>query len=55
MPGFVRTDPRHTAAIFLYYSASFAFHRSNVSARRLLAASIIYLPAVFVLISLNKK
>jgi protoheme IX farnesyltransferase len=42
-------------AIFLYYGASFAFHRSNVSARRLLAASIIYLPAVFVLISLNKK
>ena len=42
-------------AIFLYYGASFAFHRSNVSARRLLTASIIYLPAVFVLISLNKK
>ena len=42
-------------AIFLYYSASFAVRRSNVSARRLLAASILYLPAVFVLMSLNTK
>jgi hypothetical protein len=42
-------------AILVYYGANFAFQRSNVSSRRLLAASIIYLPAVFVLISLNKK
>jgi protoheme IX farnesyltransferase len=41
--------------IFFCYSTSFAFHRSNVAARRLLAASIVYLPAVFVLMILNKK
>ena len=41
--------------IFLSYSACFAFHRSNVAARRLLAASIVYLPAVFVLLMLSKK
>jgi protoheme IX farnesyltransferase len=41
--------------IFLDYSARFAFHKSNVAARRLLAASIVYLPAVFVLLMLNKK
>lgn len=35
-------------AVFLYYAASFAFRKSNSSARRLLAASIIYLPALFV-------
>ena len=41
--------------IFFYYSARFAFHRSNVTARHLLAASIVYLPAVFILLMLNKK
>jgi protoheme IX farnesyltransferase len=41
--------------IFLYYAARFAFHRSNVAARRLLAASIIYLPLVFILLVLDKK
>ncbi len=41
--------------IFFYYSARFAFHRSNVAARHLLAASIIYLPVVFTLLMLNKK
>ena len=41
--------------IFFYYSARFAFHRSNVAARQLLAASIVYLPAVFTLLILNKK
>jgi heme o synthase len=42
-------------SIFLYYSARFAFHRSNVAARQLLAASIVYLPLVFVLMMLDKK
>ncbi len=42
-------------SIFLYYSARFAFRRSNVAARQLLAASIVYLPAVFLLMMLNKK
>jgi protoheme IX farnesyltransferase len=41
--------------IFLCYSARFAFHRSNVGARRLLAASIIYLPALFILLVLGEK
>jgi protoheme IX farnesyltransferase len=41
--------------IFLSYSARFALHRSNVAARQLLAASIVYLPAVFILMMLNKK
>jgi heme o synthase len=41
--------------IFLCYSAGFAFRRSNVAARQLLAASIAYLPAVFVLMMLSKK
>jgi protoheme IX farnesyltransferase len=42
-------------AIFFYYSARFAFHRSNAAARQLLAASIVYLPAVFILMMLDKK
>ncbi len=42
-------------SIFLYHSARFAFRRSNVAARQLLAASIIYLPAVFALLVLDKK
>jgi heme o synthase len=42
-------------SIFLYYSALFAFRRSNVAARQLLAASIIYLPAVFILLMLSGK
>jgi|GraSoi2013_115cm_1033766.scaffolds.fasta_scaffold01231_6 protoheme IX farnesyltransferase len=42
-------------SIFLYYSARFALHRSNAIARQLLVASIIYLPAVFVLLVLDKK
>jgi heme o synthase len=41
--------------IFLSYSARFTIHKSNVAARRLLAASIVYLPAVFILLMLNKK
>ncbi len=34
---------------FLYYSARLAFRRSNVAARQLLKASIIYLPLTFLL------
>jgi len=41
--------------LFSYYSARFAFHRSNSSARQLLAVSIIYLPLVFILLMLDKK
>jgi protoheme IX farnesyltransferase len=41
--------------IFLYYSARFAAHRTNVAARQLLFASILYLPAVFALLVLDKK
>jgi len=42
-------------SMFLYYSWRFEFHRSNVAARQLLAASIIYLPAVFVLLILDMR
>ena len=41
--------------VFLYYSARFAFQRSVASARQLLLASILYLPAVFALLALDKK
>ncbi len=41
--------------IFLCYSARFAFQMSAVSARRLLFASILYLPALFALLALDKK
>jgi protoheme IX farnesyltransferase len=40
---------------FLYSSARFAFHRSNVAARQLLIASIFYLPLLFTLLLLDKK
>jgi heme o synthase len=43
------------SSIFAYFSARFAFRRSNVAARQLLAASIVYLPAVFVLMMLSKR
>jgi protoheme IX farnesyltransferase len=42
-------------SIFFYYSARFAFRRSNVIARQLLAASVVYLPLVFILMTLDKK
>jgi heme o synthase len=42
-------------SIFLYYSARFAIHRTNAAARQLLLASILYLPAVFALLVLDKK
>ncbi|MGA8221246.1 MAG: heme o synthase [Candidatus Acidiferrales bacterium] len=41
--------------IFFCYSARFAFRRSSIAARQLLAASIIYLPAVFMLLMLSGK
>jgi heme o synthase len=34
---------------FLYFGLEFVLHRSRASARRLLAASIVYLPLLFVL------
>jgi len=40
---------------FFYFGAQFVLHRSNGAARRLLVASIIYLPLIFVLMSLLKK
>jgi len=40
---------------FLCYSTRFAFRMSAVSARRLLFASILYLPALFALLALDKK
>ena len=43
------------SVIFLCYSALFVFHSSNVAARRLLTASIVYLPAVFILLMLSGK
>jgi heme o synthase len=41
--------------VFLYYSARFALQRSIASARQLLLASILYLPALFALLALDKK
>jgi protoheme IX farnesyltransferase len=40
---------------FFFYSARLAFRRSNVAARRLLMASIMYLPLVFFLMVLDKR
>jgi heme o synthase len=42
-------------SFFFFCSARFASRRSNVAARQLLAASIVYLPALFILMMLNKK
>jgi heme o synthase len=39
----------------LYFSGRFAFHRSNVTARQLLASSIFYLPLLFTLLMFDKK
>ena len=39
---------------FLYYAAQFVIHQSNSAARRLLAASVIYLPALFVVLLLAR-
>jgi heme o synthase len=40
---------------FLYFSERFAFHRSNITARQLLASSIFYLPLLFTLLMFDKK
>jgi len=42
-------------AIFSYYSARLAFRKSNASARQLLVASILYIPAILVLMILDRK
>ena len=42
-------------SIFLCYSARFAFQMSTVSARRLLFASILYLPLLLAFVALDKK
>ena len=42
-------------SIFLYYSTRFAFRRSNVAARQLLPASVVFLPFVFIVMALDKK
>jgi heme o synthase len=39
---------------FFYFGAELAIHRSKAAARRLLLASIIYLPCVFILMVLHK-
>jgi len=39
---------------FLYYGLQLTLHKTNVAARRLLLASILYLPAVFGLMVLNR-
>jgi protoheme IX farnesyltransferase len=41
--------------VFLCYSARFVFQMSTVSARRLLFASILYLPVLFALLALDRK
>jgi heme o synthase len=42
-------------SIFLYFGAQLAFRKSNSDARRLLLASIVYLPLVFVLLCTAKN
>jgi heme o synthase len=56
LPGFAgepnisyRTGALILSLGFFYYGAQFALHRSSSAARRLLAASIIYLPLLFIL------
>jgi protoheme IX farnesyltransferase len=41
-------------AAFSYYGARLAVRRTNAAARRLLLASILYLPLVFALMLLDK-
>ena len=42
-------------AVLLFYAARFASQKTNVSARQLLLVSILYLPAIFALLVLDKK
>ncbi len=41
--------------VFLHYSVRFAMHRTSVAARQLLLVSILYLPAIFALLVLDKR
>jgi len=41
--------------MLLLYSARFAIHKTNVAARQLLLVSIVYLPAIFALLVVDKK
>jgi protoheme IX farnesyltransferase len=41
--------------ILLFYSARFALERTSLTARRLLLVSILYLPAMFALLVLDKR
>jgi len=41
--------------VFLLYSAKFATHRTTAGARQLLMVSVLYLPAMFALLVLDKK
>ena len=41
--------------VLLFYSARFAIHQTNAAARQLLLVSILYLPAIFALLVLDKK
>lgn len=41
--------------LLLFYSARFAIDKTNVAARQLLLVSILYLPAIFALLVLDKK
>jgi heme o synthase len=41
--------------IFAWFSARLTFQRSNPSARRLLVASIVYLPAILILMMLESR
>jgi len=41
--------------VLLCYSARFAFQMSNASARRLLFASVLYLPLLLAFLALEKK
>jgi protoheme IX farnesyltransferase len=40
---------------FVYFSARFAFHRSNITARQLLVSSVLYLPLLLTLLVLDRK
>ena len=42
------------SSLFFYYSASLAFQRSALAARRLLLASMVYLPLAFCLLMFGK-
>jgi len=53
-PRFYGTGALLLGGGFFYYGAQFVVHKSSPAARRLLAASIIYIPALFVLMVLAR-